>query len=334
VLWSFIKLPFLHTTKTLDELHSKTLKNGKMVQFFNRFATYNGSNPYKAPGILHIIPHLEFGIGAFFPVGGMQSIAKEIYRLAKSLGVEFYFNSKVEEILVDTKKVLGIRLGDQRIFSNIVVSNMDVYYTYQKLLPKFKIPKSVLTQERSSSALIFYWGINAQFPELDLHNIFFSENYKKEFTKIFDEQSVIDDPTVYVHISSKLESGDAPKGCENWFVMINVPSDKGQDWESLVKKARENIIKKLSFILKREIENLILCEEMLDPRLIDTKTFSYQGSLYGTASNNKTAAFFRHPNFSRQIENLYFVGGSVHPGGGIPLALSSAKIVDSLIDKT
>jgi phytoene dehydrogenase-like protein len=114
--------------------------------------------------------------------------------------------------------------------------------------------------------------------------------------------------------------------------MINVPANKGQDWDSLIAKARINILQKLSKELQTNIESLILTEEILEPRTIESKTASYQGSLYGTASNNKMAAFFRHSNFSNDIKGLYFCGGSVHPGGGIPLALSSAKIIDGFFE--
>ena len=111
--------------------------------------------------------------------------------------------------------------------------------------------------------------------------------------------------------------------------MINVPSNTGQDWDTLIVKARQYIFQKLSKQLETKLDSHILTEEILEPRSIESKTASYQGSLYGSASNNKMAAFFRHSNFSNDIRDLYFCGGSVHPGGGIPLALSSAKIVDS-----
>ena len=140
-----------------------------------------------------------------------------------------------------------------------------------------------------------------------------------------------DDPTIYINISSKKQKNDAPKNCENWFVMVNTPPNKSQDWEKVISRTKKNIIKKLNRMLGVSIEHYIVCEHVLDPRTIETITGSYQGSLYGTASNNRKSAFFRHPNFSNRIKGLYFCGGSVHPGGGIPLALSSAKIVDQLI---
>ena len=164
-----------------------------------------------------------------------------------------------------------------------------------------------------------------------MHNILFSSDYKAEFEAIFDQKTIFDDPTVYVHISSKCLPNDAPKGAENWFVMINSPSNSGQDWDKLIAKARKAIIQKINKILQIDIEKFIEEESILDPRSIEMKTASYQGSLYGTSSNSKFAAFLRHPNFKKGLKNLYFVGGSVHPGGGIPLSLLSAKIADHYI---
>jgi phytoene dehydrogenase-like protein len=173
--------------------------------------------------------------------------------------------------------------------------------------------------------MIFYWGIKKQFQQLDLHNIFFSADYKTEFEHIFQNHSVSEDPTVYIHVSSKYIKEDAPENSENWFVMVNVPSNSGQNWEELRASIRASILKKLSKLLAIDIESLIEEEDYLDPIRIEERTSSHSGALYGASSNNRMAAFFRHPNFSK-VKGLYFVGGSVHPGGGIPLCLLSAKI--------
>ncbi|MCB0649621.1 MAG: phytoene desaturase, partial [Saprospiraceae bacterium] len=117
----------------------------------------------------------------------------------------------------------------------------------------------------------------------------------------------------------------------NWFTMINVPYDRGQDWQMMAQIARTHVLRKLSFILKRDISTLIHQERIVTPDIIDKKTLSYTGSLYGTSSNDRMAAFARHPNKSPDFDNLFFLGGSVHPGGGIPLCLFSASIVDDMI---
>ena len=302
------------------------------MQLFNRYATYNGSSPYKTPGIMSMIPHLEMDLGTYLPVGGMKEISESLYRFALEKGIHFRFNEEVEKISIENKVVNGIETKKGKYEAEIVVSNSDVFTSYTNLLKDDLPPKKIIKQERSSSAIIFYWGIQKTFPELDLHNILFSENYEKEFDQIFNKQSVSDDPTIYINITSKVEGIDAPDGCENWFVMINTSANFDQDWDELIIQSKKNIITKINSILKTDIEKYIVCESILDPRSIESKTKSHRGSLYGASSNSKFAAFLRHPNFTRKVKGLYFCGGSVHPGGGIPLCLLSAKIVSDLID--
>jgi len=316
---------------SLNTLNEAMLKEPHLVQLFNRYATYNGSSPYKTPGIMSMIPHLELHLGTYFPKGGMHSITTSLYELAMRQGITFHFGQKVDKILVTKSRAVGIQVKDKQHYTDVIVSNMDIFSTYEKLLPDQSHPKRILSQERSSSAVIFYWGIRKQFPELDLHNIFFSQDYQKEFTNLFEHKTLCDDPTVYINITSKEEVGDAPSGCENWFVMVNAPGDYGQDWNKLVAQVRENIINKINRLLGIDIEPLIEVEDVLSPPLIEQRTSSYRGALYGTASNSKFTAFLRHPNFSSRIKQLYCSGGSVHPGGGIPLCLLSAKITSDLI---
>jgi phytoene desaturase len=327
----------LDAFRTMAEANQTTFVDAKVQQLFNRYATYNGSNPYQTPATLNIIPHLEYNIGAYIPTGGMYDITKAVFKLAKKLGVEFQFSTKVDKIVTKIQKnktqIVGVEIDKQVQEFAIVVSNADVVNTYRKLLPEISQPEKILNQPKSSSALIFYWAIAQEFKELSLHNIFFSKNYEKEFRHLFVEKNITDDPTIYINITSKEVPTDAPKGMENWFTMINVPNNSGQDWDTWIAEARKNILAKLNRILQTDIHTKIVGEMVLDPRSIESRTSSSQGALYGNSSNNKYAAFLRHANFSSEIENLYFCGGSVHPGGGIPLSLLSAKIVGDLLKK-
>ena len=331
-LKAYLNLPWLGITQSMHAANKSRLKAPKAVQLFNRYATYNGSDPYKAPATLNIIPHLEMGIGAYMPEGGMHAITQSLYELAQRKGVRFHFNSPVSKILTENNKVTGLLAGGQEHPFSYVVSNADLLHTYRRLLPHHPAPERLLRQPKSSSALIFYWGIKQAFPQLDLHNIFFSEDYAQEFRHIFEEKTIWHDPTVYINITSKYEKDDAPEGCENWFTMINVPHNSGQDWDALIATARQNILNKLSRILGTDIEPLIEQEAILDPRTIESKTSSAFGALYGNSSNSRYAAFLRHANRSSSIKGLYFCGGSVHPGGGIPLCLLSAKITAEMME--
>ena len=318
--------------KTLNQVNASELKEPHLVQLFNRFATYNGSSPYKTPGMMTLVQHLEQEYGTFVSDKGMQNTTNSLYNLALRQGVDFKFNNYVSEILVSNKIATGIKVGDKTYESDIVISNMDVVPTYRNLLKNHYQPEKILNQERSSSALIFYWGVKKEFKNLDLHNIFFSKDYKTEFQTIFENNTISVDPTIYINITSKDVKGDAPINCENWFVMINSPNDSGQDWDNMIDQVKSNVIKKINKILKVNIEDFIECEKVYTPKTIESNTQSYMGSLYGSSSNNLMSAFLRHPNFSNKILNLYFCGGSVHPGGGIPLCLLSAKIVSQLIN--
>ncbi len=283
--------------------------------------------------MLSVIPHLEQNEGAYYPKGGMISITNALHRLAMKKGVRFYFDTPVDRIIHSEAKVLGIVVNNNNIFSDIVISNADVLFTYRDLLGHHAKAKKLLKHERSSSALIFYWGISKPHKELDLHNIFFSGNYKQEFECIFEKKALSPDPTIYINITSKMEESHAPGEKENWFVMINVPANSGQDWEELRIKAKKIIISKLNRMLGTDIEQEIEAEDSMDPFLIEQRTGSFMGSLYGTSSNSKMAAFSRPPNFTSFARGLYFCGGSVHPGGGIPLCLHSARIVANLISR-
>jgi phytoene desaturase len=324
-------MPQLDMLGSLHALNQKTFSDSRLVQLFDRYATYNGSTPYRAPGIMSLISHLEMDLGTFFPKGGMISIPNALHRLAVDNGVRFELNQRVDQILTSEKNVGGVRIGEQVIAADIVVCNADIHFAFKHLLPQLKAPAAVMQQERSSSGIIFYWCMDASFPDLQLHNIFFANDYKKEFDWIAEGGEWHNDPTVYINITSKKEQGDAPAGKENWFVMVNVPAKKDQDWNKWTAIVKEAVLAKLNKALGRDVAAFIVGEQVLTPQLIEQRTSSYLGALYGSASNDRLAAFLRHPNFHSSVEGLYFCGGSVHPGGGIPLCLLSAKIVADLI---
>jgi phytoene desaturase len=281
--------------------------------------------------MLSLIPHLEQNQGTFYPYGGMISIPNALVALAKKKGVQFKLNSEVKEIIVEQNSIKGILTQEGVIRADRVVSNVDTYFTYKYLMNDEQAAKNVLRNERSSSAFIFYWGIKKSFPQLHLHNIFFSSNYKEEFDHLFVKKTFYEDPTVYINITSKIEQQHAPSGGENRFVMVNAPANTDMDWEQQRSLLKQHIIAKLNRMLSTQLQDLIEVEEVLSPMDIERQTASFKGSLYGTSSNSKWAAFLRQANFSSKVNGLFFAGGSVHPGGGIPLCLKSAKIVSEMI---
>ncbi len=255
---------------TMHKRNSSRFDDPRVVQLFNRYATYNGSNPYEAPATLNVIGHLEHSMGAYFPINGMRSLATGLESLARKKGVRFQFASRVERILEDQNKVAAVEVKNQKYPFDLIVSDSDIHLFYKNLLPGVK-PNQPNEKNLSSSALIFYWGISGDFPSLGLHNILFSEDYQAEFQHIFRDRTIYRDPTIYIFISSKVVPSDAPANAENWFVMINVPPDTGQEWEQLIAEARQHMIKKINRILKTSIEERITFEQIGSPLTIEKK---------------------------------------------------------------
>ena len=330
-------LPFVHRLPWLGTLHrwnKRRLKEPHLVQLFDRYATYNGSDPHRAPAMLHVIPHLEHGLGTHFPKGGMHGITRHLTALAEALGVEIQCNAPVARIAHESGKIKGVTLEKapgEIIPADLVISNSDVHPTYRKLLADLPAPEKILRQERSTSGVIFYWGVQGEHPKLHLHNILFSNDYRKEFEAIRKTDAPGDDPTVYINISSKVQPTDAPDGCENWFVMVNVGANPDRV-EDLIPEIRRRVLAKIERTLGTDIAPLIASEFTLTPKGLQDRTSSWRGALYGASSNSTLAAFLRHRNRSTVLEGLYFCGGSVHPGGGIPLCLLSARIATELTD--
>lgn len=322
---------------SLHGLNRRRLREPHLVQLFDRYATYNGSDPHRAPAMMHVIPHLEHGQGTYFPKEGMVSISRHLHTLGVALGVDYRFGHKAERITHANAQATGVLAtnahGDEvRFEADGVVSNADIWPTFRKLLPGIPAPENILRQERSTSGVIFYWGVRTQRPELHLHNILFSKDYQAEFDSIQSQGHPGPDPTVYIHISSKLKPDDAPDGCENWFVMVNVGADP-EGVEAHLPEIRNAVLQKIERTLGVDVEPLIETERHFTPATIESRTSSHLGALYGASSNSPLSAFLRHRNRSTQIDGLYFSGGSVHPGGGIPLCLLSARITSELIEQ-
>ena len=320
----------LQMLKTLHAFNSQVFADARTVQLFDRYATYNGSDPYQASALYSMIPSFEHGEGAYFPTEGMVSIASSLQKLAEDIGVRFHFDTRVDEVLWKKRELKGIRVSEHLWPADAVVSNADITHLYKDLMPSQPAPDKALSLPLSTSAIVFYWGMRGSFPELGLHNVFFSNDYAQEFNDLFSKEIWPDDPTIYVNISSKHKPDDAPPGCENWFVMVNVPARPELATPQAIAQLKAKVVETLSQRLGKPIDALIEQEAVLTPGLLQQRTSSHEGALYGANSNSLLSGFWRHPNFSDTYPGLFFTGGTVHPGGGIPLALKSGQIAAGL----
>ncbi|HYF04501.1 MAG TPA: phytoene desaturase family protein [Patescibacteria group bacterium] len=326
-------LPFLSTLrphKTLHALHKSFFKSTKLIQLFDRFATYNGSTPYRAPATLSIISHVELGLGAFYPEGGIYAIARAFEKLCRELGVNIYFKRGVASIICENAVAKGVQLESGEIFkSDIVVSNADVYWTRRYLLKE----DCVRTRELSLSGFVALVVVKKKNRGLSHHNILFADDYRAEFDELFKKKNPPDDMTVYISNSSYSDPSMAVSDRENWFILVNAPANgSGKFWEVLKEEYFQKILKKIqSYGL--DIREDILNYKLITPDDLQSRYSAWGGSIYGSASNNIFSAFLRPKNVSDTVKNLFYVGGSTHPGGGVPLVVLSGKIVSEIINE-
>jgi len=327
-------LPFIAPFTTMDRFHRRYFHDERTVQLFDRYATYTGSDPYRAPATLAIIPYVEYAIGARNLRGGVAALVRAMHALAERNGARFHFNTPVERILRQGNRVTGVAVNGEELPFDAVVSNADVTYTYLSLLQsESEMADRYQRLEPSLSGVVFYWAMRETFPELTVNNIFFSNDYRVEFEEIFTKRRCGFDPTIYVNITSKFDPADAPTGGENWFVLINAPCDDHQDWEVETLRLRETVIAKLSRILGRDIERAIAHEEVRTPRVWRALANTNHGAIYGISSNDPMAAFRRQPVRSADHPRLFFCGGSAHPGGGMPLATLSGMMAADAVSR-
>jgi len=326
-LFNLLRIDALSTvSKKVDRYFSSP----HLRQFFKRFSTYNGSSPYQAPATLNVIPHVELNQGGYYVKGGLYQIARSLFKLAEKSGVNFQFNQTVISLDVSGKKINGVKFKKGSIEkADVVVANSDATDTLLNLIPGQHLSnrkkKSLKKIEPSCSGFVLLLGCNKQWEELKHHNIFFSDNYKKEFQDIFQEKHMPENPTIYVANSSYTDPSHAPEGASNLFVLINAPYVvENQNWEEVEETYSSFIISELEKRGLTGLEASLDLVEKITPVDFRNMYRSNRGSIYGTSSNSKFSAFLRPRNKVRFLDNLYLVGGSSHPGGGIPLVVQSA----------
>ncbi len=316
--------------RTVDQAVSSFFRSRYLRQVFNRYATYNGSSPFRAPATFNLISYVEFAQGAWHVSGGMYQIARALEQLARELGVEIRACTPVEHIEVSNNAATGVILaGGERLAASRVIVNADPRYAYATLLPGHEKTAARLAQlELSYSGFVLLLGINRIYPDLAHHNIFFSSDYRAEFAAIVDMQVPAPDPTIYVCAASVTDPRLAPPGHMNLFVLVNAPVlNPRVNWAREAQGYRNLILHKLERMGLENLSQHIVIEQIWTPETINQRYNAPGGSIYGLASNNPWTAFMRPPLRARDVRGVYFVGGGTHPGGGIPLVLLSGRAV-------
>lgn len=323
--------------ETMDHFYKKYFKDPVLLQAFGRYATYIGSSPYKAPATFSMIAYLELVGGVYYAKGGNTRIAEGFAAVAKKRGARLYSGKPVKRIIVKDGKAAGVELDDGTVSeADAVILNGDLLTAFPQLTaenerPSFSNEKSE-SFEPSISAFVILAGLKTRLPELKHHNVYFSEDYPKEFDELFVKKSYSEEPTVYISNSSATDPSVSPDG-DNLFILVNAPALTPDGKLQIDAETYKNRIYDFLENYGLNIRSHLAEEKVFTPSFIAENFNAFRGALYGPSSHRKKDAFLRPANASPDIKNLFFVGGSTHPGGGSPMVTMSGHNVATRILK-
>lgn len=329
-----MKLRALLPTYQVVKKYFKDPRNRFTFSFHPLFI---GGSPFRSPAVYLMIPYLEKIDGVWFTKGGMYSLVKAFQRLFLEIGGEIKTDFEVTEIVVRNGRTEGIIANDTFHQADVVVSNAHFAHTYKDLIKSEHRHKwnnrKIMKMAYSMSAFLLYIGVNKQFPELLQHNLIISKRYKELIRDIFDKKILADDFSIYLHVPSRTDDSMAPSGGESMYVLIPVPNLSGNiDWNQMARPYAEKILQFLEsdFGLSGLKENIDVLE-LFTPEDFSKQSNNYLGSAWGLEPKLIQTANFRPDNRSEDIEGLYLVGASTHPGGGVPGTLLTAEATEKAI---
>jgi phytoene desaturase len=313
-------------------------KNPYLRKAFTFQNIYVGQDPYKAPALFAMVPAAELSEGSVFPVGGMYSVTLKLVALAQEQGVRFVYNEPVMKIITEGKRAAGIVLQNgSTIRASVIVSNADLPYVYRELLPDRKKSKHIDRLHYSCSSIVLHWGLSKRYPQLEHHNVFLSSDYKANLQKIFKDHTLSDNPSFYIHAPAGSDSTAAPEGQDTLSVIIpagHLTEKNSEEWNALKNAARASVIERLKKEGLTDIEEHIKFEICYLPQTWKSIYNLTRGATFGSVGHNIfQMGYFRPHNRHGKYRNLYFTGGSTHPGNGIPLVLLSASLTSERILK-
>jgi diapolycopene oxygenase len=317
---------------------SKRVRDPYLQKTLDHFIKYVGSSPYDAPAVLNLLPYIQFEFGLWYVDGGMFNLALGLRKFMEELGIEIHLNTEVMALKKEEQKITAAVLADgteQR--ADLFVSDMEVIPAYERLLGE-KGPMLEDYRKRfepACSGYVLHLGVDRRYEQLAHHNFFFSKDPEKSHREVFHEKILPEDPTIYLVSPSRTDPSQAPAGCENLKILPHVPyvQDKPFSREQYA-QFREKVLDKLERMGLTDVRKHIITEDEWTPEDIQRRYYSNRGAIYGIVSDRSKNKGFKAPQKSENYQNLYFVGGSVNPGGGMPMVfLSGQQVKDKIVNE-
>ncbi len=331
-------LPLLFKLKALTKHYDNIgnyFSDPRLKAAFTFQNMYLGLSPYDAPATFSLLQYTELADGIWFPIGGMYRVIESLVEITQNLGVKYEYNAPVERIDVQDNRANGVTLPDGRqLLSDIVVANADLPYVYKSLLPDSKPAQKLDNMKYTCSAIMFYWGVDKVVDKLGHHNVYLSSEYRASFDRIFDDHTLPDVPSFYVHAPARTDPAAAPAGQDTLMVLVPVghlDARAKQDWDQLEQQARRAVLAKLAETGITDLDEHIKFERSFTPVQWKELYNLDKGSAFGLSHNFMQVGYLRPQNRHKKYQNLYFTGASTHPGTGLPIVLISSRLTTERI---
>ncbi len=339
--FSLKNLPLIFKLKALDKHYRNTgryFKDERLKAAFTFQNMYLGLSPYDAPATYSLLQYTELAEGVWYPMGGMYAGIQAFVKVAEKLGVKFIYDAPAKRLHVDNNKVVAVELEDGRVFTtDIFIGNADLPYIYDQLLPDRAEAKKLDEKLYTCSTIMFYWGVDKEYPQIAHHNVFLGGDYKASFDQIFNDHTLPEVPSFYVHAPARTDKSAAPKGQDTLYVLVPVghlDERSKQDWDAMVHRARETVLARLASEMgATDLREHIKFEIVHTPKTWKEKFNLVKGAAFGLSHNFWQVGYLRPQNRHKKYKNLYFAGASTHPGTGLPIVLLSARLTTERILK-
>ncbi|HXF85665.1 MAG TPA: phytoene desaturase family protein [Anaerolineales bacterium] len=342
--FSLANLPLIVQLKALQKHYANTgrfFKDERLKAAFTFQNMYLGLSPYDAPATYSLLQYTELAEGVWYPMGGMYAAIQALVKVAEKLGVRFVYNTAVKRLNVErssVQRVHSVTLEDGReLTADIFIGNADLPYIYKELLPDRAEAEKLDKKLYTCSTIMFYWGVDKQYPQIAHHNVFLGGDYKASFDRIFQDHTLPEVPSFYVHAPARTDPAAAPAGQDTLYVLVPVghlDARTAQDWDALVHRARETVFARLAKEMGvTDLREHIKFEIVYQPKVWKERFNLEKGAAFGLSHNFWQVGYFRPHNRHARYKNLYFVGASTHPGTGLPIVLLSAKLTTERILK-
>jgi phytoene desaturase len=327
-------LPLLFSLKPLSRHYnhmSAFFAAPRLKSAFTFQDVYMGLSPFDAPATFSMMPYTEMAHGVWYPQGGMYRVVEALMEIAREAGVEFAYNTAVQQIEVRGGRAQGVLLQDgQRLAADAVLANADLPYVYQDLLPSDGEAQRLARKRLSCSVISFFWGVDRRYEALGPHTLFLADDYRANFHALTHSMTIPRNPCVYIHAPARLDPAMAPAGQDTLIGIVPVghmDQAQDQDWRALIHEARQAIYKRLALLGITDLEAHCKFETCFTPLSWRKRYNLVRGATHGLCHNLTQLGYFRPRNRHARYHNLYFVGASTHPGTGMPTALISARLV-------